>query len=218
MGLKSTLDTAIVNGIPPEPKETAITSTSAKNLGVCIENTNNVKMEDTMWQLIDQDLEDQSAVTIWRTLGKARMENAMNETVTMVELKPKTGRFHQLRRHLVSVASCIIFYYQLSSTEVGLRFNIIQAWTCKCSIIGDNAYDGAGRAKQLRENGMFLCSNRVTLEHPFYKTIPHAGDDLVHHSSNDGDRVSLTEDEDGTVLVNVEIELPQKFNDLMKGG
>ena len=100
---------------------------------------------------------------------------------------------------------------------MGLRFNI-QAWICKCSIIGDNAYDGAGRAKQLRENGMFLCSNKVTLEHPFYKSIPNTGDDLVHHSSNDSDRVSLTEDEDGTVLVNVEIDLPQKFNDLMKGG
>jgi len=55
-----------------------------------------------MWQLIDNKLEEQSAVTIWRVLGKSPFEKAMNKTVTMVELKPKTGRFHQLRRHMVS--------------------------------------------------------------------------------------------------------------------
>ena len=57
-----------------------------------------------MWQLIDKDLEGQSAVTIWRVLRNSTLENAMNKTITMVELKPKTGRFHQLRRHMVSGA------------------------------------------------------------------------------------------------------------------
>lgn len=55
-----------------------------------------------MWQLIDDELEEQSAVTIWRTVSTAPLETAMNSTVSMVELKPKTGRFHQLRRHMVS--------------------------------------------------------------------------------------------------------------------
>lgn len=95
-------DTAIINGIPPEPKESSLTSTAAKELGVCIEKSCSSKDEDPMWQLINKDLEEQSAVTIWRTLGKRSLENALNSTVTMVELKPKTGRFHQLRRHMVS--------------------------------------------------------------------------------------------------------------------
>jgi 23S rRNA-/tRNA-specific pseudouridylate synthase len=30
-----------------------------------------------------------------------RLENARNDTVSLVELKPKTGRYHQLRRHMV---------------------------------------------------------------------------------------------------------------------
>ena len=95
-------DTAIVNGIPPEPKESSITSAAAKHLGVCIGTANDTGDVGPMWQLIDKDLEGQSAVTIWRVLGNSTLENAMNETITMVELKPKTGRFHQLRRHMVS--------------------------------------------------------------------------------------------------------------------
>jgi 23S rRNA-/tRNA-specific pseudouridylate synthase len=59
--------------------------------------------DDPIWQLIDKDLEDQSAVTVWRVLGTSSLDNAINGTVTMVELKPKTGRFHQLRRHMVSL-------------------------------------------------------------------------------------------------------------------
>lgn len=61
---------------------------------------------------------------------------------------------------------------------------------------------------------MFLSSNKVTFEHPYFKTIPNANNAL---QSNGRDKVSLTEDENGTVLVNVEIDLPKKFNDMMKG-
>lgn len=102
-------DTAIINGIPPEPKETSISSTEAKSLGVCVEqgansfdeNNGSDGSSNSLWQIIDKDLEEQSAVTIWRVLGRSSLEHARNDTVTMVELKPKTGRFHQLRRHMV---------------------------------------------------------------------------------------------------------------------
>ena len=97
-------DTAVVNGIPAEPEEFSITSAAAKHLGVCIGTANDFGDEGPMWQLIDKDLEGQSAVTIWRVLRNSTLENAMNKTITMVELKPKTGRFHQLRRHMVSGA------------------------------------------------------------------------------------------------------------------
>ena len=59
-----------------------------------------------MWQVIDHDLDGQSAVTIWRVLARSALDNAINHTVTTVELKPKTGRYHQLRRHMVSL--CIV--------------------------------------------------------------------------------------------------------------
>ncbi|KAL7513729.1 hypothetical protein ACHAXN_010996 [Cyclotella atomus] len=182
--------TAIVNGIPPEPKEMFITSAAAKALGVCIENSSCTNNIEPMWQLIDDELEEQSAVTIWRTVSTAPLETAMNSTVSMVELKPKTGRFHQLRRHM--------------------------AWICKCPIIGDSSYDGAGKAIELRKDGMFLCSNKVTLEHPFYSTIDGTSKFNTNQSlSSSCDRVSLTQD-DGTVFVNVEISLPQKFRSMMR--
>lgn len=88
-----------------EPKESTITSHEAINMGVCINSANNET--GSKWNLIDQDLETdegklQSAVTIWRLLDKWSLKDARNDTVSLVELKPKTGRFHQLRKHMVS--------------------------------------------------------------------------------------------------------------------
>jgi 23S rRNA pseudouridine1911/1915/1917 synthase len=96
---------AIVNGIPPEPRETSISSQRAQELGVDVE----VEMdEDTdtdkaavQWQVIDSPLEEKSSVTIWRALRYAKSLKANDNYVTLVELKPKTGRYHQLRRHMV---------------------------------------------------------------------------------------------------------------------
>ena len=76
---------------------------------MCIEKSCNKNKEDPTWQLIDTDLEEQSAVTIWRPLSRTSLENALNSTTTMVELKPKTGRFHQLRRHMVSANNAIVY-------------------------------------------------------------------------------------------------------------
>lgn len=64
---------------------------------------------------------------------------------------------------------------------------------------------------------MFLCSNRVTLEHPFYNTEEGQSklndNDLAKRST---DACELTKDDEGTVLVNVEIALPDKFHEMMK--
>lgn len=91
-----------MNGDIQEPVETSITSKEAESLGVCVGNDEPGRNEEEMpWQIIDKDLDDQSAVTIWRVVRKMRLENARNDTVSLVELKPKTGRYHQLRRHMV---------------------------------------------------------------------------------------------------------------------
>ena len=82
-----------MNGNIQEPRESAITSQEAINQGVCIGNSE----ESTSWQVIDEELEGQSATTIWRTLKKWPLENARNDTACLVELKPKTGRYHQVR-------------------------------------------------------------------------------------------------------------------------
>eukprot|EP00580_Thalassiosira_gravida_P012710 CAMPEP_0201629822 /NCGR_PEP_ID=MMETSP0493-20130528/4350_1 /ASSEMBLY_ACC=CAM_ASM_000838 /TAXON_ID=420259 /ORGANISM="Thalassiosira gravida, Strain GMp14c1" /LENGTH=479 /DNA_ID=CAMNT_0048100879 /DNA_START=372 /DNA_END=1811 /DNA_ORIENTATION=+ len=184
--------TAIVNGDIKEPKETSISSDEAKKLGVCIGN----ERETTSWQLIEHALEEQSAVTIWRPLRRWPLENARNDTVSLVELKPKTGRYHQLRRHM--------------------------AWVRGCPLLGDKSYDGGGLAKTLRNEGFYLCSNKVTLEHPFYHTRTPAGKkewDLNKRKitkemeSLDGNS-HITEEEDGTILIHCEIDLPAKFGEV----
>lgn len=88
---------AAVNGIPPEPKETAISSIGAYELGVDVDPNSSDK-----WQLIDHPLDEKSAVTIWRALRYSKSLKANENYLTLVELKPKTGRYHQLRRHMVS--------------------------------------------------------------------------------------------------------------------
>ena len=93
-------DTAIVNGDIQEPNETSITPKDAKERGVCIDN-GGIPDDSKLWQIIDDDIEGQSAVTIWRALQRMPLENARNNTVSVVELKPMTGRYHQLRRHMV---------------------------------------------------------------------------------------------------------------------
>lgn len=113
---------AVVNGIPPEPKESVISSISAHELGVDVDPNSSDK-----WQLIDEPLDEKSAVTIWRALRYSKSLKANQNYLTLVELKPKTGRFHQLRRHMVSVfmerhvCSSIIRPDSLFSTGMGLR-------------------------------------------------------------------------------------------------
>ena len=95
--------TAIINGIPDEPIETNISAKAAHELGVDVDFASN--SDNEKWQLIDYPLDEKSAVTIWRPLKYAKSLKAKDGTVTLVELKPKSGRYHQLRRHMVSFAS-----------------------------------------------------------------------------------------------------------------
>lgn len=89
---------AIVNGIPPAPPETSISSRKAYELGVDVDPND----ESSSWQLVNFPLDDKASVTVWRALRCVPSRNANDGHVTLVELKPKTGRFHQLRRHMVS--------------------------------------------------------------------------------------------------------------------
>jgi 23S rRNA-/tRNA-specific pseudouridylate synthase len=175
---------AIVNGIPPEPKETAISSEEASDLGVDVSCTSNCQ-----WQMIDHALDEKSAVTIWRALRYSKSLKAIDNYVTLVELKPKTGRYHQLRRHM--------------------------AWVCERPIVGDSEYDGGGPAMQLRDRGLFLCSNRVTLEHPFYNDLEEEPQTIWQGlSSKDKDFLWLSQD--GKIMVTASIAIPDKFDTFMQ--
>ena len=103
--------TAIVNGIPSEDTETRITSHDAYKLGVDVDPND----ENCSWQVIDHTLDEKHAITVWRSLRYVKSLKARDGVLTMVELKPKTGRYHQLRRHM--------------------------AWNRDSPLVGDKTYD-----------------------------------------------------------------------------
>ena len=94
-----------------------------------------------------------------------------------------------------------------------------QAWVCKSPIIGDTTYDDADdSALRFRERGLFLCSNEIELEHPYYNT-PSGRKiwiDMDRSVQSHGDAI-LREDEDtGMVIVKARIELPEKFQSFIE--
>ena len=149
------------------------------------------------WNTIDYDLDGKSSITKWRVIKTIQSLHGKGGQITLVELKPKTGRYHQLRRHL--------------------------AWVCKSPIVGDTTYDGDDEsAKRLRKRGMFLCSNELELEHPYYNTDP-GHKEWIDMSQSDKKKIIeegdalLVEDEDtGNVLIKTKIELPKKFSSFLE--
>jgi len=177
--------TAIVNGIPNEPPETSISSHDAYMLGVDVDPD-----DKHQWQVIDHTLDEKHAITIWRPLRYVKSLKARDCVLTLVELKPKTGRYHQLRRHM--------------------------AWDRDCPLVGDKTYDdGQPESMAFRERGLFLCSNHVTLEHPYYNTpIGRKEWEILDDDAKfAGGRVSL--DDDGIVRVVASIDLPTKFESFL---
>ena len=110
---------------------------------------------------IDYSIDGKDAITLWRVVSTV-ISPTYGE-LSLVHCILKTGRTHQIRRHLK---------YCLGTP-----------------IVGDNKYDGGGDvARETRELGMFLCSNRIEFQHPIR-----------------GDKH----------LVSVEIPLPDKFYALL---
>jgi tRNA pseudouridine65 synthase/23S rRNA pseudouridine1911/1915/1917 synthase len=176
--------TAIVNGIPDEAAETTLTSKDAHQLGVDVNPD-----DESSWQVIDFTLDDKHAITAWRPLRYVKSLKARNGVLTLVELKPKTGRYHQLHRHM--------------------------AWVCECPLVGDKAYDGGGDAMAFRERGLFLCSNRVIMEHPYYNTdVGRREWETLHNDVKfAGGMLSLSQE--GIVTVTASIDLPSKFESFL---
>ncbi|KAL7470617.1 hypothetical protein ACHAXS_010835 [Conticribra weissflogii] len=139
------------------------------------------------WNRIDYDLEGKSAITDWRVVQKVESLHGKDGQLTLVEVKPKTGRYHQIRRHM--------------------------AWVCDSPLVGDTTYDGGDEnAMRLRKRGLFLCSNEIVVEHPYYNT-PVGKLDWIKMKSDEKMRGSmLREDEEsGQVVIFAKIDLPEKF-------
>jgi hypothetical protein len=107
--------------------------------------------------------------------------------VSLVELKPKTGRYHQLRRQM--------------------------AWMYNCPLVGDPLYgdDIIGEIDKRWHRGLMLCSNHLTLFHPYYNTEQgrREWERLDDAAKYQGGSLRLTDS--GEVLVSVSVPLPLKF-------
>ena len=131
--------TAVLNGkLECETtNQKSISSLEAHEMGVDVDPTSSHR-----WYVAENNLDDKIAITAWRVLRYQQSLKAQNQTLTVVELKPKTGRYHQLRRQM--------------------------AWMYNCPIIGDTTYGGVldDETNKRWGRGLMLCSTRVVFEHP----------------------------------------------------
>ena len=90
-------------------------------------------LNSSAWATIDYPIDGKESVSEWRTTN-VRQDGSM----ALLQVKPHTGRTHQIRRHLSYCASM--------------------------PIVGDSKYDNGMRS--LRTNGMYLCCH--SLDFPFH--------------------------------------------------
>ncbi|GMI34756.1 hypothetical protein TrCOL_g8271 [Triparma columacea] len=138
--------------------------------------------DDDGYTLINQPVVGKEAITKWKPLQYSKSLKANNNILTMVEFQPKTGRYHQLRDHSANALSC--------------------------PIVGDTEHDGGTEsALKFRENGMYLCSNKITLPHPTLVDLPSPPPDAPY---------SFHRSDDGRILLSAALpSIPEKFNKLM---
>ena len=91
---------AIINGSVKNLTSLFVTvnGSEAKNQGALIEGE---EEESSSWFLIENELDEKLAVTFWRVTNETQSLKATDNTLSCVDLKLKTGRKHQLRRHMV---------------------------------------------------------------------------------------------------------------------
>ena len=178
---------AIVNGIPEENAATSISSEEAVAMGLDVDQANYDK--GIRWQIVDSPLDDKHAVTIWRAVRYIPSLRARDGFLTLVELKPKTGRYHQLRRHM--------------------------SWNAQRAIVGDTVYDGGHpNAKYFRGSGLFLCASGIAFEHPYYNTVDgQVAWKELDENTNDFVRLSSST---GKIMVFANVAIPTKFTRLLE--
>ena len=164
---------AIVNGVP-------------KN---CVPEDDKASVETGKWNIVYFPLGGKMAMTKWRTVRSASSLNSKDGILTLVEVQPRTGRYHQIRRHM--------------------------AWICRRPIVGDALYAGKLQAPRFLRNGLYLCSNGVSIDHPYYNT-PAGRLAWEELDSFQDQNIRLFVDQN-KILVTVRKELPKRFHKLLDG-
>ena len=97
-----------------------------------------IEIDGKLFYILDYPIDGKDAQTLWRVVVTVRSPTWGK--LSLLHLLPKTGRNHQIRRHL--------------------------SYCLSCPIVGDIKYDGGGAlANESRDLGMFLCSNSIKFEH-----------------------------------------------------
>jgi len=211
--------TAVVNGVPAVDDGRVVSAEQARDIlgvdvGIDVKDEKEEDNSQLLWQHISQPLtnkrkQTQEAVTLWRTLRVVICPKAVDGHLTLVELRPKTGRYHQLRKHM--------------------------AMSCGRPLVGDSTYSGAAGVelrRQFADRGLMLCSNAVMLEHPHYNT-PEGRREWEDMDEKDprkfaGGMIRWSNDDDVAgegsssvgrprrkLLVCAEIDLPERFQQLL---
>ena len=184
------------------------------------------------WNFADCFLDNKRARTRWRVLGSQncsvpiRYHNdkdekddtilaSINVPISIIEMKPKTGRYHQLRRTM--------------------------AWLYNTPIVGDTIYSAnfieenflpenaeVVEQQQVRDYraSLMLCSNEIDVAHPYYNTAAgrlewkntnksSQATAKANNNVSSSSSYSLYESKDGVVRVTAAIQLPNKFTKFM---
>ena len=151
---------------------------------------NNNQNHERAWQCIDHPMDGKPAITYWRVLKEFEHTGVQ---LSLLGLKPKTGRYRQLRRHMAKVKGCPlvgdpVFAKGIESKEGGVPISL----------------------------GLFLCSSSVQFYHPCYKASDlKMNDEGLQDTTEVGHNVTFVS-EGSALVVNACIELPQKFAALIE--
>jgi hypothetical protein len=66
-----------------------------------------------------------------------------------------------------------------------------------------------------RDRGLFLCSTRVVLEHPYYSSDDGTIEEWPQNFMQEYERCTFFTNDDGRPAMAVEIPLPKKFDSLL---
>ena len=88
---------ATINGVLESNLCIPLTSYEAKRLDMQIDDDDN----NHAWNIIATELDNKPCITLWRAMQTSESNNiARNNTFAKIEIILKTGRYHQIRRHM----------------------------------------------------------------------------------------------------------------------